>query len=83
MRAAFAFLDAFELVFGVDWEYTKNALQIQDSAFVARTDTFIAPGIENEGDNWGNRAHLLASFRKFREDARRSGYVPLEERDIR
>jgi hypothetical protein len=78
--AAFAFLDSFEVVFGHDWEHTKNSLHIANTG--SQDGTLIDPGVEDEGDNWGNRGGLLASYRKFRERAPQAGYIPLEERDI-
>lgn len=66
METALAsFVDRFELVFENDWELTKDV--ILDNCFIADDATFISPGVEDEENNWANRARLLESYRKLRE----------------
>ena len=56
------FLADFEIVFGNDWDLTKD--RINDDAFVA--GTFIEPNVPDESDNWANRGSLLASYRALK-----------------
>jgi hypothetical protein len=73
------FLDAFEQVFDRDWPYTKQILGIWDETedqkraaaesgletipIIADDGTFIHPKVEDEVEDWGNRARLLAAYR--------------------
>jgi hypothetical protein len=73
------FLSAFEEVFDRDWSYTKEMLGIRAETqqqkqraaqlgletipIIAETGTFIHPKIEDETEDWGNRAKLLAAYR--------------------
>ncbi len=58
------FISAFDLIFNIDWEYTK--LCLEDTEFSISTNgTFINPGVGDEGNNWGNRPFLLNSFREL------------------
>jgi hypothetical protein len=45
---------AFELVFRIDWEYTK--VMLGDEADGA---SFIEPGLEDESEDWAARGALL------------------------
>ena len=73
------FLNAFEEVFDKDWSYTKEMLGIRTETqqqkqrdaelgletipIIAENGTFIHPKVENETEDWGNRAKLLAAYR--------------------
>ena len=63
------FLDTFELVFDIDWDFTKS--RILDEDFISEEGTFIEP-VRGEfftggkGDNWGNRSSLLAAYRELK-----------------
>ncbi len=70
------FVDAFEQVFDKDWTYTKQNLGIwgrpTDSEdeysipFIAEDGTFLNPKVDDETENWGNRANLLDQYRKLK-----------------
>jgi len=78
------FLDAFEEVFDRDWAYTKEMLGIQGETadqeaaaaefgletipIIADDGTFVHPKVEDEDENWGNRARLLAAYRALRKE---------------
>lgn len=72
------FVEHFELVFDADWEVTQA--NIRNSEFlISDRGTFIEPGVEDEGNNWGNRGSLLDSYRHLRallEDLGRGGPPP-------
>ena len=77
------FLQAFEEVFDYDWTYTTSMLGIwKETAEQAETTramdletiymiepdgTFLRPGVEDEVENWGNRARLLECYRRLKE----------------
>ncbi|MBD1825035.1 hypothetical protein H6F51_21435 [Cyanobacteria bacterium FACHB-DQ100] len=70
------FLDAFEGVFDVDWDYTKNL--ILDEDFIDPSGTFINPFpgehfTGGKGDNWGNRSSLLSAYRELKAFATSEG----------
>ena len=63
------FLDAFEEVFDRDWTYTKAmlvALRVP-TPIIGKEGTFINPKVEDEVDDWGNRARLLEAYRALRK----------------
>jgi hypothetical protein len=78
------FLDAFEEVFDRDWTYTKGMLGIRGTTeeqeracveagleaipIIAANGTFIDPKVEDEVENWGNRARLLTAYRALRKE---------------
>jgi hypothetical protein len=78
------FLDAFEEVFDRDWSYTKEMLGIRGVTqeqkrasaefgleiipIIADDGTFIDPKVEDEVEDWGNRARLLAAYRALRQE---------------
>ena len=78
------FLDAFEEVFDRDWVYTKQQLGIQDETeerkracaeaglvsipFISDDGTFVHPKVEDEVNDWGNRARLLQAYRALTKD---------------
>lgn len=77
------FVDAFEEVFDRDWAYTSETLGIQFETagqkkhaskmglesipIIAEIATFIHPKVEDETEDWGNRARLLAAFRALKK----------------
>ncbi|QIF03301.1 hypothetical protein [Roseimicrobium sp. ORNL1] len=79
-----AFLDAFEEVFDRDWPYTKEMLGIRCETEEQKTaaakagletipvisehGTFVHPQVEDEVEDWGNRARLLESYRALRKE---------------
>lgn len=77
------FLIAFELVFDIDWDYTK--LSILDEYLISEKATFINPFPDEyftggKGDNWGNRSSLLAAYRELKAFAIGEGiYNPDDE----
>lgn len=84
IRKVREFLDAFEEVFDRDWSYTKEMLGIRKEAddqksaaaelgleivpIIADDGTFIYPKVENEVEDWGNRAKLLSAYRALRNE---------------
>lgn len=63
------FLDAFELVFHYDWDFTK--LNILDEYSIDKDDTFLDPRpgehfTGGKGDNWANRSRLISTYRELR-----------------
>jgi hypothetical protein len=78
------FLDAFEEVFDRDWAYTKEMLGIWDVTeeqkracaeagsesipIIGDDGTFVRPNVEDEVEDWGNRARLLQAYRALRKD---------------
>jgi hypothetical protein len=78
------FLVAFEEVFGRDWAYTKEMLGIyglteaqkqaraaaglESIPIIADDGTFIHPKVEDEVEDWGNRARLLQAYRALRKE---------------
>lgn len=57
------FISRFELVFHNDWLMTKSSI---DSKHLIHEDgTFLEPGVEDEENNWANRARLLESYRSL------------------
>lgn len=62
-----AFVDSFEWVFDKDWDHSKMCLSDDmEERFIKSTGTFIAPGVEHEGDDWAIRAGLLNNYRRLR-----------------
>jgi hypothetical protein len=68
------FLEAFEAVFDNDWAYTKEMLGIYDvnnteyhEDIISPHGTFLHPQVEDEVNDWGNRAFLLQNYRKLKE----------------
>lgn len=64
LRAVSEFVQLFDLVFHDDWDFSRN-IMICDPNFIAPTGTFIAPGVEDEDNNWANRGSLLKSYREL------------------
>jgi hypothetical protein len=78
------FLDAFEEVFDRDWDHTKSMLGISDETkeqrqaseeaglesipTIAEDGTFIHPKVEDEVEDWGNRARLLHTYRSLKDE---------------
>lgn len=76
------FIKTFEEVFDKDWNYTKEMLGIYEETeeqkknaeemgletidIISKDGTFLNPKIENETENWGNRAKLLELYRKLK-----------------
>ncbi len=61
-----ALLDRLEGVFHEDWAFTQA--QLQDRAMlhhvIAPSGTFLKPGVDDEENNWANRARLLQAYRE-------------------
>ena len=78
------FLDAFEEVFDRDWTYTKEmlgihsetkeqkracaALGLETIPIIADDGTFVHPKVEDEVEDWGNRARLLEAYRALKKE---------------
>ena len=59
------FVYAFEAVFDNDWEFTKTALGGDGIHHLVPGKSFLEPGVEDEGNNWGNRGALLRAYREL------------------
>jgi hypothetical protein len=58
------FLTCFHAVFEDDWDHTQLSLEPDSLHFYIKPgSTFINPNVVDEGNNWGNRAALLESYR--------------------
>jgi len=53
------FLGAFQLVFGDEWDYSREMLERDMAYAVEPSGTFINPGQGYESKNWGARLALL------------------------
>jgi hypothetical protein len=78
------FLAAFEEVFDRDWAHTKSMLGIhveteaqkkaaaklglETIPIIAEEGTFLAPKVEDEIEDWGNRGRLLEAYRKLKKE---------------
>jgi hypothetical protein len=76
-------LDAFEEVFDRDWVYSKQMLGIRDATkeqkeaaaaagletipIIAEDGSFVNPKVEDEVEDWGNRARLLDAYRALKK----------------
>lgn len=69
------FLTAFDLIFNIDWDYTKLCIEESDT-LISRHGTFIEPNVDDEENNWGNRVSLLNSYRELVD------YIDKHEIDI-
>ena len=76
-------ISCFELVFDIDWEFTKQL--ILDEDFISNDGTFLDPRpgkhfTGGRGDNWTNRTNLLSAYRELRAFAISEGlYDPDDE----
>lgn len=93
VRASRDFVASFEAVFGDDWQYTKEMLGIREEtpeqAAVLRTmgletieiiskgGSFLEPRVEDETEDWGNRAELLQRYRQLKRLLEESGICDL------
>jgi hypothetical protein len=66
---------AFEQVFHHDWAYTDDML-LPANGMIAAGGTFLEPGVEDESEDWGHRAMLLARYRTLLAPMKSLGLVP-------
>ena len=65
------FVWTVEELFDRDWDYTNLMFpSINDGA------TFLEPDLDDEAEDWGNRAFFLERFRKLRRKMRELGIEP-------
>ena len=64
LNAYHDFLDAFEMVFHLDWETTRG--NICKDFYISPSGTFIEPGFSDEANNWAERGRLLACYRDIK-----------------
>jgi hypothetical protein len=67
------FVDHFWTVFENDWEFTES--RICDRGYIAEGGTFLNPKVVDQGDNWGNRAGLLESYKRLQEVMQSRGII--------
>jgi hypothetical protein len=76
-------ISRFELIFDIDWDYTKNL--ILDEYLINKHGTFLDPFpgehyTGGKGDNWANRSSFLAAYRELKAFAISEGlYDPEKE----
>jgi hypothetical protein len=59
-----ALLAHLHLVLHADWDYSASCLSDEwQRFFIHPQGTFLAPGQEDESNNWGNRGALLGAYR--------------------
>lgn len=63
------FIDCFELVFDMDWYFTKES--ISDEYLIKEDGTFLDPYpgehfTGGPGDNWANRSSLISAYRELK-----------------
>lgn len=63
------FIDCFELVFDMDWDFTKE--NFLDEYMIEEKGTFLDPHpgkhfTGGKGDNWGNRSSLISAYRELK-----------------
>jgi len=63
-EAAARFVSDCELLFDYDWEFTASRLDSKD--YIEAAGTFLRPGVQDEENNWANRARVLESYRALR-----------------
>ena len=78
MAAIRDFVASFEAVFGNDWQYARHpggdaeqaaaahATGLEASPTIAEGATFLEPGVDDEVEDWGNRAVLLQAYRRLK-----------------
>jgi hypothetical protein len=69
------FLLSFELVFGVDWDYSQMCLE-ESKSYISAKGTFIDPLMQDEQNNWANRGSLLNAYREL------IGYIKTNKIDM-
>lgn len=57
------FIDDFEMVFDEDWFCSKG--RFESPELYGCDQSFLYPDTDDEGNNWGNRAALLRSYREL------------------
>lgn len=69
------FIQAFRWVFEQDWTYTEEILTDKDMIhyYISASGNFLNPDCDDESNNWANRGHLLAAYRKLLKDCREAG----------
>ena len=78
LDASAEFLRYFELVFDNDWSHTKFMVREREHFIKG---TFVNPDVEDEENDWSNRARILEAYRhlkallKTRGGMKRSGHV--------
>jgi hypothetical protein len=71
-KAVAEFIWSVAELFDQDWQYTKDMFP-----FIEQGGTFLEPHLDDEAENWGNRAFFLERFRKLRRLMRERGIEPL------
>lgn len=66
------FVWSVEELFDRDWDYTKCIFPS-----VADDGTFLEPQLEDEAEDWGNRALFLERFRKLKRAMKGLGIEPI------
>jgi hypothetical protein len=72
------FIWSVEEVFDRDWEYTERMFQV-----VGEGGTFLQPNVDDEGEDWGNRAFFLERYRNLRRVMQERRIDPIRHFDMR
>lgn len=60
------FLTSTQAIFDWDWSHTKLCLATENiDMFIADNGDFLNPKVDDEGNNWANRASYLNAFRRL------------------
>ena len=63
LHAAAEFVLRFESVFDNDWSHTKHMIQEREALIKG---TFANPGVEDEENDWSDRARVLEAYRHLK-----------------
>ena len=70
------FVWSVEELFDRDWQHTESMFSsIEDGG------TFLEPNLDDEAEDWGNRAFFLERFRKLRRSMQKLGIEPISPFD--
>ena len=71
VAAMLRFVGAFQIVFQHDWDYTLIMIGDEEEG-----PTFLAPGLEDESEDWGARGALLEAHRHLLKVMKERGLEP-------
>jgi len=77
-KLTFNLLHSFYRVFENDWEMTKDILE-DSKNYISENGTFLNPEVDDESNDWGNRAGLLDDYRELLSFFRKNEYISSKE----